>query len=119
MYIDIRAIPAGLRIRKEEGKHNIFAENSSAMEEVSGITSFLDLPRLEYSQSFNQCDLYAGSWVWDESYPLYQSPNFPFIDPRFRCQENGRPDKFYMKWWIQVKEVSSVVFFLCQPFDLS
>lgn len=98
VYIDIRAIPAGFRIRKEEGKRNLFAENSSAVEEAYGITNFTDLPRLEYSQSFNQCDLHAGSWVWDDSYPLYQSPNCPFIDPGFRCQENGRPDKFYMKW---------------------
>ena len=45
------------------------------------------------------CDLLDGSWIHDEAnYPLYRSQDCPFIDEAFRCQENGRPDKDYMKW---------------------
>jgi len=44
------------------------------------------------------CDFSVGSWVWDDSYPLYQSRNCPFVDGGFRCQENGRPDSDYLKW---------------------
>ncbi|KAM0985138.1 hypothetical protein ACFX13_012670 [Malus domestica] len=44
------------------------------------------------------CDVFEGDWVWDESYPLYQSNDCRFVDEGFRCSENGRPDLFYTKW---------------------
>ncbi|XP_057965836.1 protein trichome birefringence-like 11 [Malania oleifera] len=50
------------------------------------------------------CDLFDGTWVWDESYPLYQSKGCDFLDEGFRCSENGRPDNFYTKWRWQPKD---------------
>ncbi|XP_024377429.1 protein trichome birefringence-like 11 isoform X1 [Physcomitrium patens] len=44
------------------------------------------------------CDIAHGKWVYDETYPLYRSRNCPFVDPGFRCEENGRPDTDYMKY---------------------
>ncbi|KAK6130333.1 hypothetical protein DH2020_035925 [Rehmannia glutinosa] len=44
------------------------------------------------------CDVFDGDWMWDESYPLYQSKDCRFLDEGFRCSENGRPDFFYTKW---------------------
>jgi hypothetical protein len=45
-----------------------------------------------------ECDLFDGKWVWDDAYPLYESPDCPFLDVGFRCSENGRPDSSYTKW---------------------
>lgn len=45
------------------------------------------------------CDYSYGTWVWDESYPLHKyTEKCPFLDPGFRCQQNGRPDIDYQKW---------------------
>ncbi|XP_010272739.1 PREDICTED: protein trichome birefringence-like 38 [Nelumbo nucifera] len=44
------------------------------------------------------CDLYQGSWVLDDSFPLYDTASCPFIDSEFNCQKYGRPDKQYLKY---------------------
>ncbi|KAI3915542.1 hypothetical protein MKW92_044589 [Papaver armeniacum] len=52
----------------------------------------------EKISSVGGCDLYQGSWVYDESYPLYDSSKCPFINEGFHCVANGRPDKDYLKY---------------------
>lgn len=53
-------------------------------------------PMLQANQT--GCALFAGTWVRDDSYPLYQASNCPFIDPEFNCQAYGRPDSNYLKY---------------------
>ncbi|XP_039145861.1 protein PMR5-like [Dioscorea cayenensis subsp. rotundata] len=44
------------------------------------------------------CDIFTGSWVQDESYPLYYFSSCPVIDPQFNCQLFGRPDSNYLHY---------------------
>ncbi|KAE8713793.1 Protein trichome birefringence-like 43 [Hibiscus syriacus] len=46
----------------------------------------------------SKCDIYKGKWVYDASYPLYNSSNCPFIHQEFSCQNNGRPDHLYQNF---------------------
>ncbi|GAB2214907.1 hypothetical protein Droror1_Dr00019274 [Drosera rotundifolia] len=44
------------------------------------------------------CDLYEGRWLYDNSYPLYNQADCPFIEQEFDCIGNGRPDTAYLKY---------------------
>ncbi|KAK4492055.1 hypothetical protein RD792_002847 [Penstemon davidsonii] len=52
-------------------------------------------PMLSGNQSY--CALFMGSWVRDETYPLYQF-SCPIVDTEFNCQMYGRPDTDYLKY---------------------
>jgi len=45
-----------------------------------------------------ECDIFDGKWVRDESKPYYPLGSCPHIDRDFNCHRNGRPDAEYVKW---------------------
>ena len=51
---------------------------------------------LTISQEY--CDIFKGSWVYDESYNLYSGDQCPYSSSAFNCQKNGRGDFEYSKW---------------------
>lgn len=65
-----------------------------------------------FGEKGGECDLFEGNWVWDETYPLYQSKDCSLLDNGFRCFENGRPDLSYTKWRWQPKNCNMPRFLL-------
>ncbi|XP_021821431.1 protein trichome birefringence-like 1 [Prunus avium] len=51
----------------------------------------------------NDCDIFDGRWVRDDSYPLYAPGSCPRIDESFNCFLNKRPDNGYEKYRWQPK----------------
>ncbi|KAG8383806.1 hypothetical protein BUALT_Bualt04G0052100 [Buddleja alternifolia] len=51
-----------------------------------------------FSSSTHACDLFDGLWVLDDSYPLYNASECPFVEQGFNCFANGRMDEDYLKW---------------------
>ncbi|XP_058078670.1 protein trichome berefringence-like 7 [Magnolia sinica] len=50
------------------------------------------------ARSAKGCNVFNGSWVLDETYPLYNSLECPFTERAFNCLANGRKDKDHQKW---------------------
>ncbi|KAG8653855.1 hypothetical protein MANES_05G075200v8 [Manihot esculenta] len=90
-YLDYRSVTRGLRYHGASWRGLLTPSSSSQLNADTGRPGFLD-------KRGDGCDIFYGNWIWDDSYPLYQSKHCPFIDSGFRCLENGRPDSFYTKW---------------------
>lgn len=109
-YLDFETVPTKLR---SSGAwlglqtHDSFPPLSSSSSSFSSSTktTTCENERPEFlDEGGDGCNIFEGGWVWDESYPLYQSLNCSFVDPGFRCSENGRPDGFFTKWRWQPKD---------------
>lgn len=51
-----------------------------------------------YSSSYEECDIFNGRWVKDDTKPYYKAGSCPYIDRDFDCHLNKRPDDGYVKW---------------------
>lgn len=53
----------------------------------------------QWNESPRSCDLFSGRWVFDnDSYPLYNESDCPYMSDQLACQKHGRPDSTYQKW---------------------
>ncbi|XP_058006416.1 protein trichome berefringence-like 7 isoform X2 [Hevea brasiliensis] len=50
------------------------------------------------NDSIGDCNVFDGNWIVDNSYPLYNASECPFVEQGFNCLGNGRKDEDYLKW---------------------
>ncbi|KAF8409137.1 hypothetical protein HHK36_005210 [Tetracentron sinense] len=62
------------------------------------LISFLHEQANSDTEKASGCDIFKGSWVYDESYPLYNTSSCGLIEKEFDCQKNGRSDELYLKY---------------------
>ncbi|KAI4333476.1 hypothetical protein L6164_018283 [Bauhinia variegata] len=67
---------------------------SSLLHFSSAVLILLLLP-MPNGMASGECDVFTGTWVHDQSYPLYDPAKCPFLQHEFTCQKNGRPDLIY------------------------
>lgn len=102
-FLDYRSVSQGLRTRALPGRLSWLGFVESPLSSPSSSEAVVDVLPGFLEEGGDGCNVFDGNWVWDESYPLYQSQNCSLLDDGFRCSENGRPDSFYTKWRWQPK----------------
>ncbi|VVA94250.1 unnamed protein product [Arabis nemorensis] len=50
------------------------------------------------SKELSSCDIFDGSWVFDNSEPIYLPGFCPFVEDKFNCFKNGRPDSDFLRY---------------------
>ena len=56
-------------------------------------------------EDIEDCNVFDGKWVWDNSSrPLYSEESCPYLVKQVTCQRNGRPDNLYQFWKWQPNE---------------
>ncbi|XP_010558437.1 PREDICTED: protein trichome birefringence-like 4 [Tarenaya hassleriana] len=50
------------------------------------------------TKELNSCDIFDGRWVLDESGPVYAPGSCSYLEDKFNCFKNGRPDSGFLRY---------------------
>ncbi|XP_028774169.1 protein trichome birefringence-like 5 isoform X1 [Neltuma alba] len=89
------AIAVDVHDSSTDGTDNEVSKNDADNVTTGKIADNVGDPALEKQL---KCDLYTGTWVKDENYPIYRPGSCPYVDEAYDCQINGRTDTDYTKW---------------------
>lgn len=90
LYFMSKSVYSGPWHSSEYSKVN----KASFMKDVANTTGV----KSSFKGPLATCDIYTGTWVSDNTAPVYNSSTCPYAEAGFSCQENGRPDSDYLKW---------------------
>ncbi|CAO2832900.1 unnamed protein product [Amaranthus hypochondriacus] len=86
------------------GNDKIKGLPSQSINTSYGKNESLDKEWKEWYKSMIDCNIFDGTWVKDDFYPLYEHGSCPHIDEPFNCYLNGRPEYGYEKYRWQPHE---------------
>lgn len=85
---------------------------SSGSSSSSGNQYSSSRPSAGFQGNRSTCSLFLGTWVRDNSYPLYKPADCPnIVEPEFDCQMYGRPDSDYLKYRWQPQNCNLPTYF--------
>ncbi|KAL4373489.1 hypothetical protein AHAS_Ahas05G0086900 [Arachis hypogaea] len=85
-------------VNNNNNKNNNNNDNVTVVIDDSGSSSQDVKMEGRFSLNDENCDIYDGMWIRDDSKPYYPLGSCPLIDRDFDCHLNGRPDSDYVKW---------------------
>ncbi|KAK9672991.1 hypothetical protein RND81_12G139100 [Saponaria officinalis] len=81
---------------------NLFSITNSTQNRSSSHEASSPVIQVEYESGNltgpTSCDMFDGSWVYDEHDPVYKPGSCPFVGNSFNCFKSGRPDFGYFKY---------------------
>lgn len=95
-----------LSLKKRHGSSGSSSSSSSGNQYSSS------RPSAGFQGNRSTCSLFLGTWVRDNSYPLYKPADCPnIVEPEFDCQMYGRPDSDYLKYRWQPQNCNLPTYF--------
>ncbi|KAK4803209.1 hypothetical protein SAY86_001412 [Trapa natans] len=66
---------------------------------ITGRKQKQQFPKQQPQKAETMCNVYEGSWVYDSSYPMYDTAtSCPFVRKEFDCLQYGRPNRDYLRY---------------------
>ncbi|TKY58670.1 trichome birefringence 2 [Spatholobus suberectus] len=101
---NMKSVPEGRGLENSSFTSNLLSESNNGKHE-GDLVGEKDVKNVTVTHTekmhvglFENCDIFDGKWVRDDSKPYYPLGSCPLIDRDFDCHRNGRPDAEYVKW---------------------
>ncbi|KAG2283965.1 hypothetical protein Bca4012_052663 [Brassica carinata] len=73
------------------------ASDSNTIYSVSPSSIRVNNESKKMDKELTSCDIFDGAWVSDDSDPVYLPGYCPYVEDKFNCFKNGRPDSGFLR----------------------